>query len=147
MEGFGGIIAFTLGWLSAQLLKLIIGICRGKKRIDWSSVMDYLTRSGGMPSGHAASFVALTMFLGCYSGFDTGVFAVSFGTTLIIIYDAVNVRRAVGEQGRLLNSAAKKLGKKEQLRVVEGHTIPQVIVGALLGILIGWVVFCLCHGL
>ena len=141
MEGFGGIIAFTLGWLLAQVMKLLIEVFRKRGRIKLHEVSECLTKSGGMPSGHAASFVALTTFLGLYEGFNTGIFAVSFGVTLIIIYDAINVRWAVGEQGKLLNSLAKQSGRRNRVKIVEGHTLLQVVIGSLLGVLIGALIF------
>ena len=59
---------------------------------------------------------------------------------MIVIYDAVNVRYAVGEQGKLLNVIVMDHNyKKKKVKVVEGHTIPQVIVGGVLGIAIGLV--------
>lgn len=141
MEGFGGIIAFTLGWLLAQVMKLLIEVFRKRGHIKLHEVSECLTKSGGMPSGHAASFVALTTFLGLYEGFNTGIFAVSFGVTLIIIYDAINVRWAVGEQGKLLNSLAKQSGRRDRVKIVEGHTLLQVVIGSLLGVLIGALIF------
>ena len=61
--------------------------------------------------------------------------------TIIVVYDAVNVRYAVGEQGKLLNIIAESDHNKRtrKMRVVEGHTIPQVCVGAILGILLGFI--------
>ena len=56
----------------------------------------------------------------------------------IVIYDAVNVRYAVGEQGKVINLIANDHNyKKHKVKVVEGHTIPQVIVGGIVGILLG----------
>lgn len=134
-------VAFAGGFVVAQLLKLIIGLIQGSKTgvVSLRTAVGYLTRSGGMPSGHAASFTALTTYIGCVDGFDTALFALAMATLLIILYDAVHVRYAVGEQGRALNQLLKAAGKPE-LPVVEGHTISQVVVGALIGILLGWAV-------
>jgi len=103
--------------------------------------MHAITRSGGMPSGHAASFTGATYAIGGIEGFDTAVFALAVCMTVIIIYDAVNVRFAVGQQGRLLNKMVENHGHKNHnetpLKLVEGHTIPQVIIGILIGLLTG----------
>ena len=98
-----------------------------------------MTKSGGMPSGHTASFVAFDTALGLTYGFDTPVFALAVCMTIIIVYDAVNVRYAVGEHGRLLNAIAVSDNneKTKPQKIVEGHTIPQVIVGAILGVVLG----------
>ena len=64
---------------------------------------------------------------------------------MIFIYDAVNVRYAVGEHGKLLNEIAEsdKNPRTKPQKIVEGHTIPQVIVGAILGALLGGLVYFL----
>ena len=68
----------------------------------------------------------------------------SFSSFLRVVYDASNVRRAAGEQARLLNYIMENwsdmqpevFGKK--LKEMLGHTPLQVLMGALLGIIIGW---------
>ncbi len=137
-NGLGALIAFTLGWFCAQTGKLI-GDCISKKRpLTGPEVANAFVRSGGMPSGHTASFIGVTTYLGMKYGFMSGIFALSACMTIIVIYDAVNVRYAVGEQGKLLNIIALTQNfKKRKVKVVEGHTIPQVCVGAVLGITIG----------
>ena len=132
-------LAFIAGWFFSQSAKLITGIVQKKGKIKFSDVVYYMTKSGGMPSGHTASFVAFDTILGLLYGFDTPFFALAVCMTIIIIYDAVNVRYAVGEHGRLLNEIAisDDNPKTNPQKIVEGHTIPQVIVGALLGVVIG----------
>ena len=101
-SGFYGIVAFVTGFLVAQVSKFIIGrVSKNKRELkNFKEVVQDLVRSGGMPSGHSASFVALTTFLGLGEGFDSAIFALAVGITIIIIYDAVNVRYAVGERCR-----------------------------------------------
>ncbi|MBQ6605859.1 divergent PAP2 family protein [Candidatus Saccharibacteria bacterium] len=144
-SGFYGIVAFVTGFLVAQVSKFIIGrVSKNKRELkNFKEVVQDLVRSGGMPSGHSASFVALTTFLGLGEGFDSAIFALAVGITIIIIYDAVNVRYAVGEHGKLLNEIAKSDGnaKTKPQKLVEGHTVLEVIVGGLVGALIGVAVF------
>lgn len=137
MNGFGGIIAFVVAMAVAHLMKSIIywgknGFRRPGEAF-WRGMM-----SGGMPSGHTADMAALTTYLGLWQGFDSALFALAVGVTILMAYDASHVRYAVGEMGKELN---KVTGKKK--RVYEGHTVPQVVVGAVVGILIGWAVFTL----
>ena len=141
MIGIYAIIAFVAGFGVAQVAKMVIAMVRCKGRLCGKKMLEWLMKSGGMPSGHSASFMAVTTYLGWACGFDSAIFALALCTSLIIIYDAVNVRHAVGEQGQLLTELAKKHGGKKPSRVVEGHTVPQVIVGGLLGIAIGCAVF------
>lgn len=137
-EGIGGIIAFVLGWLLAQTGKLIGDIIANKRALTFGEVMDCFVRSGGMPSGHTASFLGLTTFLGMKYGFGSGLFVLALCTTIIVIYDAVNVRYAVGEQGKVINLMAENsAANAHKVKVVEGHTVPQVVVGAVIGICVG----------
>ncbi|MCL1839881.1 divergent PAP2 family protein [Candidatus Saccharibacteria bacterium] len=140
MEVLGSFIAFVVGWLLAQLGKLLGAIIKGRGKLKPSEALRNFTRSGGMPSGHAASLGALVTYLGFWQGFDSAVFALGVGVALIVFYDAMNVRYAVGEMGKVLNELTEK-----KMKVREGHTLPQVMVGALLGVAIGTGIFLLMH--
>lgn len=145
MSGIFTLISFILGFVIAQAAKCIILTIKGKrqqKATNFGQVMRYLTHSGGTPSGHSASFVAAATFLGFSEGFTSPIFALAVCTTIIVIYDAVNVRYAVGEQGKLLAKIIKKQNYiLPKPQIIEGHTMPQVSMGSLVGILVGWLVF------
>lgn len=142
MEGIYAIIAFLAGWLLAQLGKFLAVIVKKKNRLKFKDLVAAFTKSGGMPSGHTASFVALDTYFALSLGITSPIFALALCTTIIFVYDAVNVRYAVGEQGKLINSIVQTEDRKgKTLRVVEGHTIPQVIVGATIGIVVGLICF------
>jgi hypothetical protein len=62
---------------------------------------------------------------------------------VIVMYDAAGVRRAVSVQARILNQMIDEAfqGKpfaEERLRELIGHTPTQVIVGALLGFVVAF---------
>lgn len=128
--------AFAGGWLTAQLTKLITAEIAAKGKLKPAEIIYYMVKSGGMPSGHTASFLAASMMIGYLEGFGSPVFALALACTVIIVYDATNVRYAVGQQGKLLNEIAKKDGiaSTKPLKVVEGHTIPEAAMGALAGV-------------
>ncbi|WP_336595731.1 divergent PAP2 family protein [Bacteroides acidifaciens] len=133
------LIAFVLAWFVAQAWKVVWGLIKGYKSnqpVGLASLIGYVVRSGGMPSGHTASLTAMVVCLGYVLGYDSAVFILGIGVWIIVVYDAVNVRYAVGEQGKALNSLLE-MNKKPILPVVEGHTVLQVIVGAIIGVLIG----------
>lgn len=136
-------LAFGLGWFVAQFTKLVAGFIKQKGKMSFSDFCYFMFKSGGMPSGHTASFVALDTALALLYGVDTPVFAVAVCATMIFIYDAVNVRYAVGEHGKLLNEIAESDNNPhtKPQKIVEGHTVPQVIVGAILGVGFGYVAF------
>jgi hypothetical protein len=137
LTGLGGLLAFVIGWFVAQAGKLIGDLIKNG-HMSGREFIDCFVRSGGMPSGHTASFTGLTAFFVCQFGIFAPISVLALCMTVIVVYDAVNVRYAVGEQGKLLNIMIMDRNyKKNKVKVVEGHTIPQVIVGAILGITIG----------
>lgn len=141
-DGIKTILAFVCGFMVAQIIKFFIALAKGKNQGKFmknvGQAIGYLSRSGGMPSGHAASTMAAATYLGLSQGFDSIYFALSICVAVIVIYDAINVRYAVGEQGKVLNELAKRKD-----RVVEGHTPIEVFAGILLGIALGCVIFLL----
>jgi len=149
-------IAFILGFVVAQVVKFVLTLLKKENRgRKWSGreLWWELTRSGGMPSGHAAAMSAATMValmgalsssaLGTWTnGYDLGgsgatAFFVLLCVDAIVLYDAIHVRWAVGEQGKALNKLLKKNGQPT-VKVVEGHTFMQVVVGVILGLVVGW---------
>ena len=122
----------AFGWLVAQVLKTLIHLIVSKK-----FVAERLVGSGGMPSSHSATVCALVTAV-CYE-YGAGSFE----------YDAMGVRRETGIQAQVLNEMLKvfeDMGRSEisahdKLKEFVGHTPLQVLMGALLGILCGVVIY------
>lgn len=100
--------------------------------------------SGDMPSSHSAFVCAATMSIGQVCGWRDPLFSLSAAIALVVMYDACNVRRAAGEQAKVLNyviehwsEMPEEMKQKKRLNENLGHTLPQVIMGALLGTVIG----------
>lgn len=146
--GFYLFLAFLAGFIIAQGWKLIVGLVKKGKKFTAADFRYYAFKSGGMPSGHTASFTALSTAILLFFGINHPATALAFCTTIIFVYDAVNVRYAVGEHGRLLNEIATSDNspKTKPQKIVEGHTIPQVTVGAILGAVVGICVFLIAGG-
>lgn len=130
-------LSAVLAWLIAQLLKVII-YARKNRRINFRLLLG----SGGMPSSHSATVMALCTAVGRIEGWDTSLFVASLIFAIIIMTDAVGVRRAVGQQARILNIMVDELYEKgriseRRLKELLGHTPVEVFVGAGLGILVG----------
>ncbi len=129
------IITSIIAWFIAQFLKVILVLIRDRK-FD----LERFIGSGGMPSAHSAFVVSLSVSVGITEGFGSAIFAVSMVLALIVMYDATGIRRAAGEQAKLLNQIVEKWGRKEfpdiELKELLGHTPVQVIMGALVGILV-----------
>lgn len=129
----------------AQLIKFVIFTCMSR-RINFK----IFTTTGGMPSAHSASVMALTTGVGLIDGFGSTLFAVTFGFALIIMYDAAGLRRAAGKTAASLNRIMEDFYEHNvvaigpKLKELLGHTPFEVFVGALLGIVASlWVHFVL----
>lgn len=142
-DGILILLSFVAGFMIAQLAKLLAALIRQKGKMTFSEVRYWLFRSGGMPSGHSASFVAAATACGWARGFTSVECVILICMSVIIIYDAVNVRYAVGEHGKLLNEIAisDNNAKTKPQKIVEGHTLPQAAVGILLGLTVGTVAY------
>ena len=131
------LICSLLGWLIASVAKIIIILIR-EKRLDFRRIYG----SGGMPSSHSATVTSLATAVAKTDGIYSTNFAIAFMVAFIVMYDATGVRRAAGEQARILNQLVNNLSDhnpvylKKKLKELIGHTPLEVIVGGLLGILI-----------
>jgi acid phosphatase family membrane protein YuiD len=133
------IIAIVVGWTISQLIKSIIGLFRHK----YMGLRSILFVSGGMPSSHSATLMAVWTVILFKDGVTSGLFGLASVVALIVLYDAVKVRRSSGEQGVALSALITEQKSRVPLpRVAMGHTPLEVLVGSLLGIVIG-VTVCL----
>ena len=130
------ITAPTLAWVVAQTYKYVEQSLRARTFKSAS----LLYKSGNMPSSHAALMLALLTVIAVKDGMGSAVFGVALALTMIVLYDAVNVRRSTGEQGQLLQKIAKKVDMQPTFYMAMGHRLSEVIVGSLLGIVSGVVV-------
>ena len=128
-----------LSWLAAQLIKTVINLARGQRL-----ALSRMLGSGDMPSSHSAFICAATASIGQICGWRSPLFSLSAAMALVVMYDACNVRRAAGEQAKLLNylvdhwdDLPKEFKEKKRLNEHLGHTLPQVLMGGLLGTAIG----------
>ncbi len=124
------------GWFIAQFIKVVDTLIQDKK-IDFSRMFG----SGGMPSSHSSFVMAMSTSVGLVHGWNSSIYAISLVLSLIVMYDASGVRRAVGKQAAILNQIIEDMANdkpfpEEKLKELIGHTPVQVLVGAILGILI-----------
>ena len=122
-------------WVLAQGAKLF-GEFIETRKLDPGCIF----RLGGMPSSHSASVSAMATSVGLCVGFDSPIFAVALTFAAIVMIDAQSVRRAAGEQARLLNQIVEELFKEHRLsqeKLAEwlGHTRLEVFLGMTMGIL------------
>ena len=122
-------------WLLAQAIKIIVSSSSKLPRISWQD----LVTSGGMPSSHVALVTSMALVIGWNEGFDSAVFGVILTIWGVVLYDSVGVRRATGENTKMISRMLSKLKIGDQrtaLHLALGHTPFQSFAGFLVGL--GW---------
>ena len=141
-----------ISWCSAQLIKTILTY------IQFHELRaERLFGAGGMPSSHSALVCSLTVAMAQSEGYNSPLFAMALFFAMVVMYDAMGVRRAAGEQAKVLNkmmfsfkildqldeemgdlidSSGENASEQKELKEFLGHTPLEVLGGALLGILI-----------
>lgn len=130
------LLCCVVSWFIAQLLKIVLTY-RTSKKFD----LTRLVGSGGMPSSHTSFVMALATSVGKISGWNSPIFAVSLCFAFVVMYDAAGVRRAAGNQAKILNLIIEDIFmhkplQNEKLKELLGHTPKEVFAGALLGIIV-----------
>jgi acid phosphatase family membrane protein YuiD len=128
-----------LAWAVAQVLKVVVVLFQ-KHKLDWRFVVS----GGGMPSSHSAFVCACATSVGVLQGWSSVSFAIAAVVAIVVMYDASNVRRAAGEQAKILNYMMDHWSEMppsifgKELKELLGHTPFQVLIGGLLGVVIGY---------
>lgn len=124
----------ALGWIVAQILKYVF-----ETHKDGFQLRDFYS-SGGFPSSHASSTVALATFIGATSGWSSDIFALALLMSAVVMYDSLGVRRTVQEHTKML----QRLSEKEKLSFTvrnastgRGHTPKEVLGGLVVGLVVG----------
>lgn len=121
-------------WIAIQLFKTIYDSISHRKlmlRRFWGS--------GGMPSSHSAVVTCVAAMIGKYEGISSPIFALAAAFAFIVMFDACNLRKAVGKQAKFLNDllTEKNMSNSEKFQELTGHTVVQVIAGFLIGLIMG----------
>lgn len=121
-----------------------------------------LFATGGMPSSHSALVVSLATLVGLLEGMNSTTFAIAAGLAMVVMHDAMTVRRSVGQQASSLNNLHEIFNqmsvqmtdlieskneniniKLEKIKVLLGHSPLEVLVGGLWGMLTGYLGYLL----
>jgi len=135
------VLSALTSWILAQLLKTMIVLLSGHKKSPKELLEIIIWRTGGMPSSHAALVSGLAASVAITNGPGSTLFAVCFFFAMVVMRDAMGVRRSSGLQARALNllgrHASDRLGLDyHPVKEIQGHTPLEVVVGALLGVFI-----------
>lgn len=125
-----------IAWVAAQTIKMTLA-WRQTHEFDFR----YFISTGGMPSAHSAAVCGMATSVGLREGLGSPVFAVALTFAVIVMFDAQSVRRAAGQQARLLNQIVAEFFKEHhfsthKLAELLGHTRLEVFFGLLVGVAI-----------
>jgi acid phosphatase family membrane protein YuiD len=120
-------------WFTASFVKILINL-RRTGHVDFQ----YLVSLGGMPSAHSAMASGIALSVGLQTGFGSQIFVLALAFAVVVMFDASTVRRATGQQARLLNQIVEELFKhhhlsQSRLKELLGHTRLEVYIGMLVG--------------
>lgn len=131
--------------VTAQVLKVLYFLIVHKK-INFK----IFTTTGGMPSAHSAGVIALSMTVGYNTGLNSIPFAIALGYAFVVMYDAAGIRRSAGKIAATMNRVMEEFYAHrpsvagEKLKELLGHTPLEVVMGAILGIIVSYVIhFCI----
>ena len=135
------ILPLVAGFI-AQIIKFFIK--SNKQKIKLKNMIAY----SGMPSGHSAITISLVTIVGLEEGLASPLFALSVILALIVIRDALGIRKYLGQHGKVLNILVKdleddKLVDEQYPHLLEniGHTPIQVVAGSVLGFAVSYIGF------
>ncbi|MCI8851610.1 MAG: divergent PAP2 family protein [Erysipelotrichaceae bacterium] len=151
MENIYPITAAILANLLAQVLKPYF-LYRKTKRFDIHQTI----ASGGFPSSHSSTVTALSTAIALQQGIESTYFAISLIFSIIVIYDAVNVRYYAGKNIQLTKQLVSDLEKinqttfdnpiyHEKIKTVLGHKLIEVIGGIGLGLIVALLIYPIIH--
>ena|SRR5689334_8843779 len=119
-----------IGYIGAGSLKFMINsVIAGRLTFNKIGL-------GGLPSTHTTIVASATALTGFSEGVGTPVFALALAVLMVVIIDAMDLRRKVGQHA----SALRRLmpdASTQQLRERVGHSPIEVVAGLALGTLIG----------
>ncbi|MFH1207576.1 MAG: divergent PAP2 family protein [Patescibacteria group bacterium] len=124
-----------------QSIKLLTDGIKGNYNIR-----DLFFTYGGMPSSHTAFVTSMSAMVAYTEGFSSSDFGIAMVLSLIVITDAVILRRYIDGHGNAVKMLVERLSPEEQKKFPPvatklEHTIPQVLVGAAVGVVIATLVY------
>jgi acid phosphatase family membrane protein YuiD len=123
----------TITLIVTQGLKLLLITLRHHLRLRWEDIVV----TGGMPSTHCATVTALCLSLLRTEGWRSPTFVVAAVLAVIVIRDALGVRRTAGDEGRTINRIIRLAHvRTPPVHYSLGHTPSEVAVGIAIGTLV-----------
>ena len=108
---------------------------------DHFNMRKFLFGTGGMPSSHTAAVIAMAVATAIVFSPASFEFAIAGVLAMIVMRDAMGVRREVSKQAAIINklvidviNAENEENREKRLKELVGHTPLQVWVGCAVGI-------------
>ena len=120
-------------WLVSGIIKFIINSIKTK-----SFAFEQIGY-GGFPSTHTAIATNITALIALKQGVDSPEFGIALTLMLIIIIDAIGLRRQIGRHAQVINQISMQLTYRVILREKMGHKLDEVLAGLIVGCITGYV--------
>jgi acid phosphatase family membrane protein YuiD len=122
------VVAPFTGWFIAGSLKLAIN-CLRSGRFVWNQL-----GLGGLPSNHTAVVSSTAVLIGLREGVNTPLCAIAVTVAMIVIFDALHLRREVGAHAAALNQLLRGDATWQPFREHVGHQQVEVLMGLFVGV-------------
>ena len=138
------VLVALISWAISQVAKVVTYFITYKTFLLSRAISD-----GGMPSAHAATIASAVTVCGCigeFTGFSTHLFGLAGIFLVVVIRDAVGVRRDTGKNAKKIVEIANKINKDlpdeekidtSNLKLIAGHSVPELIAGVIVGVVVG----------
>jgi acid phosphatase family membrane protein YuiD len=103
--------------------------CLRSGRLVWDQI-----GLGGLPSNHTAVVSSTAILIGLREGVNTALFAIAVTLAIIVILDALHLRREVGAHAAALNELLRGNAQRPPFREHVGHRRVEVLMGFLVGL-------------
>jgi acid phosphatase family membrane protein YuiD len=138
-------IAAACGYLVGSIAKVAVSYLTDPQGSKKKGFIKTFSETGGMPSGHSATVMSLATFALLADGAYSASFGIAITLAVVVMTDAVNARRATGENGLAIQKMLSRLQHKDIdiPHYARGHKPLEMLIGAIIGVLVGVLVFCL----
>ena len=133
MDISGVLVSVVFALTVAQGMKMLLITIRHRQHLH----LEDIVVTGGMPSAHSATVTALCLSILWTEGWRNPIFVLSAVLAVVVIRDALGVRRTAGEEGKTINSIIRLTHvRTPPVHYSLGHTPTEVAVGIAIGALV-----------
>ena len=134
------ILVPIISWAISQIAKVFTYAIANRK-FDITRIL----ADGGMPSAHAATVTSAATMCGIVTGFDGPLFALAGIFVIVVLRDAVGVRRETAKNAKKLKEVTDRLNEKlseeekvdtSKIKLTGGHSEAEVVAGVFVGIIV-----------